>query len=106
LRYRTPAALRLQQEMTATAAAAHLAHEHVHERRVVVAALLADEPVDVLGVLGAARACVVTRAEHRELGSTGEHGWLRYLAAGIVPLDLSTGAPVDLAALAADDPFG
>lgn len=105
LRYRTPAALLLQQQLTATAAAAQLAHEHVHERRHVVAKLLADEPVDVFGVLAGARACVVTRAEHHELGLTGARGWARYLAAGIVPIDLVTGEQVDVAALTADDPL-
>lgn len=47
-------------------AAKELAHEHVHERAAVVTKLLLPES-DPKAILRASQACVVTRAEHKQL---------------------------------------
>jgi len=103
IRYRTPAALEMQMTLGMTAAAKHLAHEHVHQRRTVVARLLQPD-ADVRSTLLAAQACVVTREEHVQLEAYKHlDGWVRYREAGIVPLDLETREPLDLADLVAAD---
>lgn len=93
----------LQEELGFTASATHLAHEHVHERAAIVLRLLTPD-VDVRAVIEAADAYVVTKAEHKLLGSvTGVAGWRRYMEIGLHPIDMNTGQPMDLqAALAAD----
>jgi hypothetical protein len=103
LRFRTPAALKLQHELGFTAAAKQLAHEHVHERAAVVLRLLAPD-TDIRAVLQATEACVVTRDEHHQLASAkGVSGWSRYTAIHLHPIDMVTGLPMDLpAAVAAD----
>ena len=82
--------------MSASAAAKLLSHEHVHERAQVVAKLL--EPAsDINAVLRASHACVVTKAEHKALSvKSSAAGWMRYVAAGVHPIDLATGQPMDL----------
>lgn len=103
IRYRTPSALRLQATLGMTAASKHLAHEHVHQRQAVIEHLLEDG-TDVRAALQSAQACVVTREEHVRLERFKHlHGWVRYLEAGIAPLDLSTGSEVDLLALITAD---
>lgn len=103
LRFRTPAALKLQHDLGFTAAAKGLAHEHVHERAAVVMRLLLPD-TDIRAVLQAADACVVTKREHQLLASAkGVPGWRRYVTVGLHPIDMVTGLPMDLhAALAAD----
>lgn len=103
LRYRTIAALELQQSIGFTKASKNLAHEHVHERAPAVAKLLVltNNASDTLRSMVA---CVVTRDEHSRLSAQScVAGWARYRAAGIVPIDMNTGEPLDLdAGIAAD----
>jgi hypothetical protein len=103
LRYRTPAALKLQRALGLTAAAKLLRHEHVHERATVVIKLLSPD-TDIRAVLRATHACVVTKEEHVSLTTTaGTSGWQRYINAGIHPIDMATELPMNLnAAIAAD----
>lgn len=103
IRFRTPAAVELQTTIGMTAAAKHLAHEHVHQREAVITYLLRPD-VDVRSALLAAQACVVTREEHGQLKVFKHlHGWIRYREAGIAPVDLETGESLDLDALVAAD---
>ncbi|MFW5471622.1 hypothetical protein ACOCJ4_16430 [Knoellia sp. CPCC 206435] len=106
LRYRTPAAIELQATLGHSASAKLLAHEHVHERAALVQTLL-DPTTDPRRTLLASHACVVTRAEHAAL-SAQQHltGWARYEAAGICPVDMSTGQPVLLPELMLADESG
>jgi len=103
LRYRTAAAIELQKSRGFTKAAKSLAHEHVHERASSVAKLLVLTN-DASDTLHSMRACVVTRDEHSRLTAQSHAaGWARYVAAGIVPIDMNTGEPMDLdAAMEAD----
>ena len=103
LRFRTPAALALQHDLGLTQAAKQLAHEHVHERAQVVARLK-ETGADLAGVLRSAEACVVTREEHRRLAEVAPAtGWARYRKAGIHPIDMNSGQPMDLEAAIASD---
>jgi hypothetical protein len=103
LRYRTPAAITLQNELGFTAAAKQLAHEHVHERSQVAQRLLAHDS-DAHALMISAAACVVTRAEHKLLTSAiGVAGWKRYVTVGLHPTDMVTGGPMDLQAAADAD---
>ncbi|WP_404385318.1 hypothetical protein LL946_04825 [Knoellia locipacati] len=103
LRFRTPAALKLQRDLGFSAAAKHLAHEHVHERAAVVLRLLAPD-TDIRATLQATEACVVTKEEHHLLASVkGVHGWVRYATVHLHPLDMVTGLPMDLISAAAAD---
>jgi hypothetical protein len=103
LRYRTVAALELQQSMGFTKASKSLAHEHVHERASAVAKLLVLTS-DPSNTLRSMRACVVTRDEHSQLTAQSRvSGWARYVAVGIVPIDMNTGQPMDLGAGVAAD---
>lgn len=106
IRYRTPAAVKLQADLGMSAAAKHLAHEHVHPRSTVVTHLLRPD-ANVRATLVVVQGCVVTREEHARLGEFKSlNGWIRYLKAGIAPLDLETDEPLDLPALiAADERF-
>ena len=103
LRYRTPAAIEHQSTLGHSAAAKFLAHEHVHERAGLIAKLL-DPATDVRATLLSSHACVVTREEHAVL-TAQKHvtGWARYQAAGILPVDLVSKEPVDLAKLMLED---
>jgi len=66
----------------------HLRHEHVMTRRELVNELYeVGEPVALMG----ARACVVTKKEHRVLDAAPGSSWERYKAAGIRVWDRSTG---------------
>lgn len=58
-----------------------LHHEHVHERRELIARLLSGE--DVERVVVDAVACMVTQKEHRELSNHCFVGWDRYKEASI-----------------------
>ena len=108
LRYRTVAARELQQSMGFSKAASSLRHEHVHEKASAIDKLLVATN-DACEVLGSMRACVVTKDEHSRLPNKQPHvaGWARYQAAGIVPIDMNTGDPMNLdAAVAADADAG
>ena len=75
----------------------------MHERAALVARLLA-EGTDVEAVLASAEACVVTKDEHRLLGSAlGIFGWQRYAYVGLHPIDMHTGEPMDLKAALATE---
>jgi hypothetical protein len=90
-RFRSQAAL-------ATPDVRELRHEHVYTRRSLVAQMLAD-PDSIEDVIrNKAVACTVTKAEHDLLTpfDRTHEGWARYLAAGVVVLDMATGEPVDL----------
>jgi hypothetical protein len=106
LRYRTVAALERQHSMGFTKADKDggLAHDHVHERASAVTKLLAPAN-DASKVLGSLRSCVVTKDEHSRLSTAQAHvaGWARYRAAGIIPIDMNTGEPMDLDAAVASD---
>ena len=72
-----------------------LAHEHVHERAMVVRALL-DGAMTPERLPEYAFACVVTREEHARLGVEGRRdrsleGWDRYRKAGIAVVDRERG---------------
>lgn len=74
---------------------ASLRHEHVFTRQRLVADLLAARPDGVESLLRSrAVGCAVTDAEHKRLTPFDKthDGWDRYTAAGIVVLDMSTGA--------------
>jgi hypothetical protein len=58
-----------------------LQHEHVHERKVLIARLLSGEAVE--SVVADAIACMVTKNEHQKLGASSSLGWQRYRDAGI-----------------------
>jgi hypothetical protein len=62
-----------------------LQHEHVHERNELIARLLSGENVE--SVLSDAIACMVTKDEHKVLGSSKSVGWLRYQESGIQVYD-------------------
>ena len=53
-----------------------LRHEHVIERKELIARLLSDEDVD--SVLESAIACIVTKQEHITLTRSAKSGWDRY----------------------------
>jgi hypothetical protein len=98
LRFRTPAALSLQQSRVARQVTGQLRHDHVHERAKAVVKLL-DPNSDPSTVLRSLHACVVTQDEHVRLTrERSMSGWARYKAAGIVPIDMATGEPMDLSA--------
>jgi hypothetical protein len=86
LRYRTHAALH----------GGALRHEHVHQRKHLVAALLAGKEA-VEAILARAVACTVTRAEHRRLDAHEDcDGWERYRRAGLRVIDTQAGRELDL----------
>jgi len=58
-----------------------LQHEHVHERKELIARLLSGEAVE--SVVTDAVACIVTREEHSQLGLSTSPGWQRYKDSGI-----------------------
>lgn len=58
-----------------------LHHEHVNERRMLIQRLLNGE--DVTSVVADAVACIVTRDEHKQLGTSSLQGWGRYREVGI-----------------------
>lgn len=60
-------------------------HEHVNERRALIKRLLDGE--DVNSVIADAIACMVTRDEHKHLGSSSLQGWARYIEMGIQVYD-------------------
>jgi len=60
---------------------AKLQHEHVHERKELIARLLSGEVVE--SVVADALACMVTKDEHHRLGASSRTGWQRYKDAGI-----------------------
>ena len=67
-------------------------HEHVHEIRKLVLALLQGRNID--RVARRVVACIVTRAEHRRLSAPVLHkqdGWNRYRAAKVPVVDILTG---------------
>ncbi|MFE7506765.1 hypothetical protein [Promicromonospora sp. NPDC057488] len=106
LRYRTRSALDLQQDLGLKEAARQLEHEHVHERKNVIDALLNDAPrIDPATAIRACAACVVTKPEHVRLRNVrpGTRGWLRYREAELEVVDLLTGSNADLTALVAQD---
>ena len=75
---------------------AELAHEHVVERAKLARWLL-EHPDRVDDAIARAVACVVTRAEHRQLSAVSRaqpelEGWARYEAAGIEVVDLEADA--------------
>jgi hypothetical protein len=93
LRFRT-------QESVRIANSKQLHHEHVHRRDKMVLALLAD-PARAEDISSCAVACIVTRAEHRELDRVDKafpelDGWERYRKAGLTVIDLVSGDPLDL----------
>ncbi|MGD0796868.1 MAG: hypothetical protein ABR910_04005 [Acidobacteriaceae bacterium] len=60
-----------------------LIHEHVTERQKVLKRLIAAKPEEVDEILDSIVACVVTKEEHKRLGSHSLkdlHGWDRYRA--------------------------
>jgi hypothetical protein len=72
-----------------------LAHDHVFERRKLIAQLLAD-PACVDQVAAQAIGCTITRNEHRRLTTLGREypdvgGWSRYKLAGIAVIDTEHG---------------
>ncbi len=64
---------------------AKLQHEHVHERKELIARLLSGEDVD--SVVADAIACMVTKEEHQLLCASSSIGWKRYQDAGIKVYD-------------------
>jgi predicted GTPase len=58
-----------------------LQHEHVHERKELIARLLSGEAVN--SVVADAVACMVTKEEHAQLGVSSNLGWQRYKDIGI-----------------------
>lgn len=62
-----------------------LQHEHVCERKELIARLLSGEDVDT--VVTSAIACMVTREEHQIIGKSSSSGWQRYKDSGIKVYD-------------------
>lgn len=58
-----------------------LQHEHIHERKELIARLLSGETVS--SVLADAVACMVIKEEHVKLAASSKLGWLRYKDSGI-----------------------
>ena len=96
-KYRT----RLCSQRALKAKPALLAHEHVYERKKLVAQLMAD-PSSLDQVLARAIGCTVTRQEHARLSAISRErpdleGWERYRAAGVRVVDTATGELLDAA---------
>lgn len=70
-------------------------HEHVVERRWLLARML-EAPARAHHWLALAVGCVVTRAEHEALSVAGGWGWERYVRAEFAVVDCAEGVPLDL----------
>jgi ribosomal protein L16 Arg81 hydroxylase len=69
-----------------------LRHEHVYQRKQMIARLLNAKPEEVDGILEKAVGCTVTIDEHSRLAKwDDEYGWDRYRKAGLVVIDTATG---------------
>lgn len=78
-----------------------LRHDHVVEKRHLREALRAVRSEnDVVQVVSAARACIVTPAEHARLGCSANRGWYRYVDAGISVWDRDEDRELNLEAAA------
>ena len=84
-RYQTEGAM-------ACRATSKLRHEHVYQRKQMIARLLNAKPEEVDGILENAVGCTVTIDEHARLAEwDDEYGWDRYRKAGLVVIDTATG---------------
>jgi hypothetical protein len=69
-----------------------LRHEHVYQRKQMIARLLKAKLEEVDGILANAVGCTVTIDEHSRLAKwDDEYGWDRYRKAGLVVIDTATG---------------
>jgi hypothetical protein len=75
-----------------------LRHDHVFQRKRMVAALMKAAPDEVDKILETAVGCIVTVEEHDLLSSKFDKkcdGWERYRRAGIIVIDTQTGEPME-----------
>jgi hypothetical protein len=81
----------------ACAAKSDLRHDHVLQRKKMVADLLAAKgnPINIDKILETAIGCTITKEEHSELDDYKKYdGWERYHKAGITVIDMETGKPL------------
>ena len=72
-----------------------LRHEHIHQRKHLVTALLSGETLE--SAMSRVIACTVTQAEHRRLGESMDcDGWERYRRAGLRVVDTLMQCELDL----------